>query len=143
MNNENPIGDDVFDKIEELCERGEELADAGKIRPALSTFWKAYDLIPEPKNQYPAGTWLLVTIGDLNFQVQNYESGVKNLTLAKDFPEGEGNPFLHFRLGQCQLELGNKDAALEEFLKAFEVEGEVIFEDEEPKYWNFFKAVRP
>lgn len=143
MKNDNYSGDDVFDEIEELCERGEELADNGKIRPALSTFWKAFNLLPEPKEQYPAGTWLLVSIGDLNFMVQNYEGGVKNLTEAKKFPEGEGNPFLHFRLGQCQFELGNKEEALKEFLIAFEADGEAVFEDEEPKYWNFFKAVRP
>lgn len=133
-------GDEVFDKIEELCDKGEAYLDKEKYRPALKRFWKAFDLLPEPQTQYPAGTWLLVSIGDINFQVKNYLEGVKNLTKAKQFPEGEGNPFLHFRLAQCYFELEEQDAAFKEFKRAFDADGKAIFEDEDTKYWAFFEA---
>lgn len=132
-------GDEVFDRIEELCDRGDAYMDEGKYRPALKRFWKAFDLLPAPKTQYPAGTWLLVCIGDINFQVQNYKGGVENLNKAKAFPEGAGNPFLHFRLAQCYFELDEKEAARTEFEQAFKVDGAAIFDDEDPKYWAFFQ----
>ncbi len=136
------LGDEVFDQIEELCDKGEAYYERGKYRPAIKKYWKAFDLLPEPKTQYPAGTWLLAAIGDVNFIVKNYAGGVQNLTKALTFPEGAENPFIHFRLGQCHLELGDTEAAKEAFARAFELEGEAIFEDEDPKYWAFFKAVR-
>jgi len=136
------LGDEVFDEIEILCDKGEAYVERGKYRPAIKKYWKAFDLIPEPKTQYPAGVWLLTAIGDVNFIVKNYEGGVKNLTEAKKHPDGDGNPFIHFRLGQCHLELGNTDEAFEELSKAFKLEGESIFDDEDPKYWAFFRAVK-
>jgi tetratricopeptide (TPR) repeat protein len=136
------LGDEVFDEIEILCDKGEAYVERGKYRPAIKKYWKAFDLVPEPKTQYPAGVWLLTAIGDVNFIVRNYAEGVKNLTKAKGFPDGDGNPFIHFRLGQCQLELGNIDEALEELSKAFNLEGASIFDDEDPKYLAFFKEER-
>lgn len=141
MEHEYP-GDEVFDRIEELCDRGDEYMEREKYRPALKKFWKAFDLLPEPKTQYPSGTWLLVSIGDINFQVGNYKGGVENLNRAKAFPEGAGNPFLHFRLAQCYFEEGDQAAAMKEFELAFAEEGTTIFEDEDPKYWDFFQKNR-
>jgi len=133
-------GDKVFDKIEELCERGEEYMEQEKYPRAIKKFWKAFDLLPEPKTQYPAGTWLLTSIGDINFIVRNYKSGVMNLTRAKQFPEAEGNPYIHFRLGQCLLEEGEDEKALKELQQAYDLEGKEIFNDEDPKYWAFFSS---
>jgi tetratricopeptide (TPR) repeat protein len=131
-------GDEVFDRIEVLCEQGEVYIERGKYRSALQKFWKAFDLLPEPKSQYPSGTWLLTAIGDLNFFLQNYQAGVKNLTNAKNFFQGDNNGFISFRLGQCQFELGNLNEAIIELNHAFDLEGTCIFEDEDPKYLTFF-----
>lgn len=141
MEHEYP-GDEVFDRIEELCERGDEYMEIEKYRPALKKFWKAFDLLPEPKTQYPAGTWLLVSIGDINFQVGNYKGGVETLNRAKTFFEAADNPFLHFRLAQCCFEEGDNASAIKEFELAFAEDGAAIFEDEDPKYWSFFEANR-
>ena len=113
-----------------------------KYRPALKKFWKAFDLLPEPKTQYPAGTWLLVSIGDINFQVGNYKGGVETLNRAKTFFEAADNPFLHFRLAQCCFEEGDNASAMKEIELAFAEDGAAIFEDEDPKYWSFFEANR-
>ncbi|MDC0230512.1 hypothetical protein OAK19_00965 [Aureispira] len=131
-------GDEVFDRIEVLCEQGEAYIERGKYRSALQKFWKAFDLLPEPKIQYPSGTWLLTAIGDLNFIVGNFDGGIKNLTEAKKFTAGTNNGFINFRLGQCQYEKGNIKEALKEFNIAYKLEGITIFEDEDPTYLTFF-----
>ena len=92
------LGDEVFDKIEVLCDKGDAYLEREKYRSALQKYWKAFNLLPEPQTQYPAGTWLLTVIGDVNFIVKNYKEGVKNLSAAKKFPEGNGNPFIHFSI---------------------------------------------
>lgn len=55
-------------------------------------------------------------------------------------PGAIGNPFLHLRLGQCQLELGNNDQAADELTRAYMAEGTTIFQDEDPKYLAFLKT---
>ena len=130
--------DEVFDRIEILAEQGEAYIKRGKYRSALQKFWKAYELLPEPKTQYPSGTWLLTAIGDLNFIVGNFLAGKKNLTKAKTFPAGKNNGFINFRLAQCLFELGNKAEAITEFEKAVKLEDMSLFEDENPKYRTFF-----
>ncbi|MCH2021027.1 MAG: tetratricopeptide repeat protein [Saprospiraceae bacterium] len=131
-------GDEVFDRIEILSEQGEAYIKRGKYRSALQKFWKAYELLPEPKTQYPSGTWLLTAIGDLNFIVGNFGAGKKNLSKALEFPTANKNGFINFRLAQCLFELGNKTEALIEFNKAVKLEDIALFDDEDPKYRAFF-----
>ena len=47
---------------------------------------------------------------------------------------GTGNPFVWLRLGQSAFELGNAKQATDALLSAYMLEGDEIFEDEDPKY---------
>ncbi len=133
-------GDEVFDRIEVLCEQGESYLERGKLLSALQKFQKAYDLLPEPSNIYPSGTWLLTAMGDINFMLQKYERAAANLSKALSSVEGEGNAFIHFRLGQCLYKLNKLVKAKEELSKAFQLEGKEIFDDEDPQYLQFFQS---
>ncbi|MDF5873149.1 hypothetical protein P4112_16025 [Pseudomonas aeruginosa] len=46
---------------------------------------------------------------------------------ALNAPGGVENPFVHYRLGQCQVKLGNAALAVESLLKAYMLDGEEIF----------------
>lgn len=59
--------------------------------------------------------------------------------MAVTGPDGLGNPFIHLRLGQCALELGDEDQAKDELIRAYMGDGPGIFEEEEPKYFEFLK----
>jgi hypothetical protein len=56
-------------------------------------------------------------------------------------PEAIGNPFIHLRLGQTQFELGNKDRAADELMRAYMGAGAEIFAEEAPKYLEFLGTV--
>jgi hypothetical protein len=56
-------------------------------------------------------------------------------------PGAIGNPFLHLRLGQCQLELGDRKRAADELTRAYAIEGKDIFANEDRKYFAFLKTV--
>jgi hypothetical protein len=50
-------------------------------------------------------------------------------------PDGIGNAFIHLRLGQVAVELGDSDRAKDELARAYMGGGDEIFANEDPKYW--------
>ena len=134
------IDDGTHKKITALSKKGDAFADKGKYSEALAKYWEAFDLIPEPKTKWDGATWLLAAIGDANFLGKDFQAGVDNLTNSMHCPGAIGNPFLHLRLGQCQFEVGNLDRAADNLTRAFALEGDKIFDEEDSKYLEFLKT---
>ena len=134
------LSDEVHGQITTLCSTADDLAKEERFAAALKLYWQAYDLLPEPKTQWEAATWILGAIGDANFFSGDYQAGRDNLTSAMHCPDAIGNPFFHLRLGQCQYELGNHDRAADELARAFLLEGAELFAEEDPKYLEFVKG---
>lgn len=134
------LNDETYDAIQDLCAQGDELAEKSKFAQALKKYEAAWDLLPEPKTQWEAATWILGALGDACFLGGDFAAGRDKLALAMKCPDAIGNPFLHLRLGQCQFELGNLDHAADELARAYMAEGNDIFEDADPKYLDFLKT---
>lgn len=130
------LDDGLHARIKDLGAAGDDLAEGGDCAGALGKYWEAFDLLPEPKSDWEAGTWLMAAIGDANFRQGDFAAGRDNLAEAMRFPDAIGNPFLHLRLGQCQFELGNLDRAADELMRAYMGGGE-IFEEDDRKYLDF------
>jgi len=133
------LADDVHEHIQALCAEGDALAQRADYAAALANYWAAWDLLPEPKTDWRAATWILAAVGDANFAAGDFEAGRDNLSMAMHCPAAIGNPFLHLRLGQCQLELGDLDRAADELARAYMGAGAEIFEGAE-KYFAFLKT---
>lgn len=129
-----PLSQSSPDDIERLCALGDAEADLGCFPQALCHYWAAWDLLPEPKIGCPEATWILAAVGDVNFLGGNFEAGRDNLSTVMHCPGAIGIAFLHFRLGQCHLELGDEAAAANELLRAFHGGGAQLFDEEDPKY---------
>lgn len=134
------LDDQLHQEITRLCREGDGFAETGNYAEALGKYWAAFDLIPEPKTEWEATTWVLAAIGDSNFLGNDFQAGVDNLTMVMHCPGAIGNAFLHLRLGQCQLETGNTERAADELTRAFAVAGEDIFSNEDPKYFAFLQT---
>lgn len=130
----------VHARIEELCASGDQFAEKRNFADALGCYWKAYDLIPDPKTDWETSTWVLVAIGDSNFLSGDFIAGRDNLQSAMHCPDAVGNPFIHLRLGQCQLELGNEQLAADELARAFMSGGMEIFRGQNPRYLRLLKS---
>jgi tetratricopeptide (TPR) repeat protein len=130
----------VSDELDRHCAAGNELAKQERYPEALKSFWAAWDLIPEPKTDWNAATWVLAAVGDVNFLGGDFVAGRDNLSSAMHCPDAIGNPFLHLRLGQCQFELGEMDPAADNLARAFLLEGKRLFENDDPKYLAFIKS---
>jgi tetratricopeptide (TPR) repeat protein len=134
------LSDDLHTEIQKLCSVGDALANDGKYSDAIPTYWTAWDLLPEPKFEWEAATWVLAAIGDANFLGADFIAGRDNFGSAMRCPGAVGNPFLHLRLGQCHLELGEHDRAADELLRAYMGAGSDIFKDQDAKYLRFLQS---
>ncbi len=134
------LSDEVYERISAHCTKGESLADAGQYSASLEEHWAAWDLLPDPKFQWEAATWILAAIGDANFLTGDFVAGKDNLSTAMHCPNAIGNAFLHLRLGQCHFELGNFDRAADELARAYMGDGTDIFGDEDEKYLAYLKT---
>ncbi|KQT35998.1 hypothetical protein [Methylophilus sp. Leaf414] len=141
------LSDGTHEDIQRLCAKGDKSAKAKQYPDALQSYWAAWDLLPEPKTEWEAATWILAAVGDANFLSGDYVAGRDNLSQAMHCPNAIGNPFLHLRLGQCQFELQVIDRAADELMRAYMGAGTEIFEDQDPKYLLFLqskaKAIKP
>ena len=98
-------------------------------------------MLPEPKTDWEAATWILAAIGDADFLSGDFTAAHEHLSHAMYCPDAIGNPFLHLRLGQAQFELGNMGRAADELMRAYMgLDGEAWL-DEDPKYLDFLATV--
>lgn len=135
------LSDAIHRKVTALSKQGDALAAQEKYREAIERYIEAMNLLPEPTTQWEACTWLLTAIGDANFLGRHYEQARSALSDAMHCPGAIGNPFIHLRLGQAQLELGNRERAADELARAYMGAGKDIFAAEHPKYFDFLKTV--
>lgn len=134
------LPDTIHAEITRLSEQGNTLAEAGDCHAAVASFEEALDLLPPPIEQWSAACWLFTAIGDTLFLAERYGEAIQPLLDAVKCAGGIGNPFLHLRLGQTQLELGNEVLAADELTRAYMGAGQEIFEEEPAKYFDLVKS---
>ena len=137
------LPEEAKERIELLLHAGEAFETAGDFDSALARYAAAFEQVPEPKTEWDVSSLILSNIGSAFFLKGHFQAGADSLHLALKCVPGAGNSFIHMRLGQVELELDNRPAAIEHLTIAYQQEGENIFEDENPKYLAFLKKVRP
>jgi hypothetical protein len=132
---------DVFEAVEAVCIEGGRLMAAGKHNKAFRKFVAALDLLPEPREQWNAAGWVLVAIGENAVRAGSFAAAERPLADAMLCPGTIGNPWVHLRLGQVRLELGDRDAAADELARAYMGGGRAIFAGLDPKYFALVEEV--
>jgi tetratricopeptide (TPR) repeat protein len=123
------LPDKLYDRVTAFSEAGNALMDSGDFLAAIEKWQQAFTLLPEPKLEWDAATWLLASIGDAHFQLGEYEAAKQSLYDALNASGGHENPFIYLRLGQSMTQTDDS-RAVEFLLKAYMLEGESIFEAE-------------
>ena len=131
------LSQEASDQLDEFCQQGNAHIEEGEYYEAILCFVEGLKIIPEPKTDWEATTWLLTAIGDAYFLNEDYEMALRPFTDAMHCPGAIGNPFVHLRKGQCHLEIGELDEAANELTRAYGMEGKKIFADEHSKYIEF------
>jgi len=134
------LSDETSEKIDDLAEQGNMFFDNDDYEKAVDTWLKALALIPSPQNYYAESVWLMTALGDTYFIQKNFSKAYEYFENAYTNVSGNGtlNPFVIMRLGQCCLELEQKEKAVEYLLRAYMFDNDV-FEYEESKYIDFLK----
>lgn len=130
----------IADKIDDLSERGNVLLDdQGDWRGAVAAWREALNLLPSPKTEWEAWTWLNASIGDALRQGGAPEAAKAALFDALNGPDAQTQPFVQFRLGQTLVDLGEADKGVEHLLRAYMLEGEEIFEEDGQAYLKLLR----
>lgn len=135
------LPEDIYEGVKRLCAIGDDAAKLGNHRDAIPWYRRALELLPQPVTQWNAATWIFAAVGDAYFSLGDTPEALEAFDQAMEAPKGVGNPFLHLRRGQVLFDLGRKEEAANELTRAYMLEDEDIFDDEEPKYLEFLKTV--
>ncbi len=128
-------------RIQALVDQADAQADEGDFEAALDLFEQALDLVPEPWSEHDEAQALLISIADMQFLLDDYESARETFQAAVNGFEEAGDELLvQLRLGQSLLELGDEGGAAEWLAAAHKTGGAKAFEVEDPKYLAFLKA---
>lgn len=134
------LDEEKYLEITRLCKSGDNLAEVKKFEEAISEYNKAWKIVPNPKNNWEASTWILTAIADACFLSGKNKSARQALEYALTCPGGLGSAFIHLRFGQILFDSGELDAAADELMRAYMGAGEDIFERDDPKYMAFLKT---
>lgn len=137
---EEELPEEIYQQIELLSEAGNALAEAENYDAALAKFGEALQLLPAPKHEWEASTWLHASIGDMQFFKGDYAAAANSFFDALNGPDAATIGFVQLRLGECLLELKQEEPALEHLLRAYMLEGAEIFAEEDSRYFDFLKS---
>ena len=142
IQNKKEIPEQLQSELDKHAEEGNKYFNNKEYDKALEIWVKALELIPETKKNFSETVWFLTSIGDIYFMQGKYEESFNSFEVAKNNLSGEGinNPFILLRLGQSAFELGKKELATENLLRAYMLEGKEIFEEDDKKYFEFLKS---
>lgn len=134
------LQDDLYERIVDLCNQGDNLVDHFEFEKAIKMYLEALNLIPEPKYNWEASTWVYTALGDTCYMNKDFESAKDFLFDAINCPDGSANPFIMLRLGESLYELGDVNKSKEYLLRAYLLEGYSIFDSEDEKYFDVIKS---
>ena len=91
----------IYREICDLSQEGDQYLDDDNFELAEKKYLEALDLIPKPKTEWEASTWLYVALGEVYFFSSKYLEAISFFSEALKCPEGLGNPLINLRMGQC------------------------------------------
>ncbi|MDO1583073.1 hypothetical protein Q2T52_13360 [Rhizobium oryzicola] len=137
---EEELPDDIYDRVSDLSERGNDLLEAGQADAAIVAWQSALALLPEPRRKWEAAMWLHASIGDAQQQQGETEAALLSFQEAAESADGYANGFVQLGIGTCLFDLGRKAESTDHLLRAFMAEGEEIFEESDPKYFDHLRS---
>ena len=133
------LDDRIVASITELCERGDDDVEAGRYEEAVAKYREALALVPRPVHAWAVSTWIHGAIAEAYYLAEQYARARDAIDEAFRCEGAIGNAFLHLRLGQIELCLGNRGRALDELIRAYTRAGEEVFAGEDPRYLSLVK----
>lgn len=133
------LDDSIYKRICRLIEKGDSYFENDNYFKAVKKYKEALKLVPDPKVDWEASTYIYVAIGEVYYYLSKIEIAIQCYEYAMLCPDGVTNPLIHLRLGQCFYEENKFEKSKEHLFRAYMLEGEEIFADEEEKYYHLIE----
>jgi len=134
------LDDAIVARVTELCERGDDDTENGRYDEAIAKYEEALGLVPHPLHAWAVTTWILSAVAEARYLQEDWRRAHEAIMEAFRCEGAIGNAFLHLRLGQVEIALGNKGRGVDELIRAHERGGDDVFEGEDPKYRALVRA---
>lgn len=103
--------------------------DDGDWEGAVDHWTTALEIIPAPRSEWTASTWLYTCLGDAYYEGGRTDDAMDALGEALKCPDGTGSGFLWLRLGQVLVDVGEVETGKKALHSAHMLEGDEIFEN--------------
>lgn len=137
----NELSDELYDSIIQELEQGDDASEGGFLKSALKHYENALTQIPIPKTDWEIALHVYTALGDCCFDLEDYPSANYHYNKALLCPDGIENGYIWLGLGQSFCELGEIEKARDALMRAYMLEGQDIFEDEDEKYFDMIKQM--
>jgi hypothetical protein len=127
---------EIVPRLEALCREAESLAEESPDL-GIAKFDEAFELLPEPREQWLSATWILIAIGDIQYLWGRLSEARETFASLVHFEGWHDNQFVHLRRGQIAYDFGNFEIAANELALAFMAGGYEILETADEKYAEF------
>ena len=123
--------------LKKLAAEGDVLHEKGDLTGAVDVWSEALNRMSEP-TEHPMAMWFFASIGDVEFEAGHFNEALSATGQAL-IAGGTGEGFVWLRRGQSLVESGEVSAGVEALTSAYMLEGEDIFDDEDPKYESLLR----
>lgn len=130
---------DLDAEIERLSELGSQAMDDDDVDTAVQRWTEALEVLPAPRSEWGAATWLYTAIGDAFYGAGRLDEALESFRQAMMCPDARGSGFLLLRLGQALVDGDVTDEGVQALLGAYMLEGAEIFDGEDPRYLGLLR----
>lgn len=136
------LPDDIYQRVTLHSESGNLYSENEQHIEAAAQWKEALALLPTPKKQWEAATWLNASVGEAYWILERKEEACSFFEQAYRSADGHLNPFVLFYLGACYFDMKSPESSTDFLLRAYMLDGETIFNDEDPKYLQHLKDLK-
>ena len=131
------ISAELQTEINQIAKAGDAEANKGNWAGQIERYKTVWEMIPEPKNGWDGGTWIIGGIAEAFYQLKDFAQAKEFFQKGLNCHRGEQNSFLQLRLGQIFSDEENFEQATFHLKKAWDLSEGRAFTGEPKKYRDF------
>jgi tetratricopeptide (TPR) repeat protein len=133
------LPDDLYDAIMAAMNNGDKAMEEESFDSAVTFYQQALEKIPEPKHDWEVSLHVYTALGDVYYNLKDFESAIYSYNQALQCPDGTVTGYVWLGLGQSYIEFDETEKAKDALMSAYLLEGEEIFEGDNREYFQLIE----